>query len=658
MLEATPPPPPPQPRMLHPRPSVDISNAPPPVSLGPPSKKRRVTISGGPHPLNTDVRAPSLDPASTTPISPAVMGFTIGRDDPAAIEQVRSMLTVKQKQKALIEQRRGSVAGIVSTQAPPALSGALSNEQRRGSVAGILTVPSSGNSPRAIGATRLSAGITASSPEERPIVPKPSSSARTARRSPNTGISSSSRRGTNPPIVTPVPVPLSSATTANPPPQSPSSVVVPSQQKSALSAQQTSRPSIEENHNLPPPPISFARRRAGHFGAGKNKPADLMISPRDQQFSDQLAPSIQSAPPVPHAQSMGKHPMTIPRLPPAMNDSQNAPRVISGRVPPTPTRLTMQRGPSTAQGSGAPRSPTASVPIATTLVPPTPTSLHRPGYVGEKSAFLAPFEMFYDSLNDSKQLKNWLSDQLQKSNLIIASLKQQQDNMEELMERIVERKTGRMRDEISTLHTRVEELEGALRLARSEEAVRRPSIDMSNGAKAPGKYVNRNGIPPGPEPPAAYTFPPVEPLRRPEYARRISSPGWGHEANREMSPPASMDIDRRPSVSSGRYESGRPPPLEPAHSRTAQSSLRGLPPLPPLPPLVKSNSTPGSLKNSQSRSSQPERSGLTRHHSSADVPDSTRRAKDSPPTSAESGRRNSVIMSPPEDLRRPSGNDG
>ncbi|KAJ3476967.1 hypothetical protein NLI96_g10789 [Meripilus lineatus] len=75
--------------------------------IGPnPSKKRRVTISGISQPINTDVRRPSIDSG----ISPVVMGFTIMRDDPAALEQVRSMITVKQKQKALIEQRRGSTA--------------------------------------------------------------------------------------------------------------------------------------------------------------------------------------------------------------------------------------------------------------------------------------------------------------------------------------------------------------------------------------------------------------------------------------------------------------------------------------------------------------------------------------------------------------------
>ena len=109
MLDGTPTPP--SARLTPLRPSQDTTGVSLPSLLIPPSKKRRVTVSGGPHALglNTDVRAPSLDPSGTTPISPAVMGFTIGRDDPAAIEQVRSMLTVKQRQKALIEQRRGSV---------------------------------------------------------------------------------------------------------------------------------------------------------------------------------------------------------------------------------------------------------------------------------------------------------------------------------------------------------------------------------------------------------------------------------------------------------------------------------------------------------------------------------------------------------------------
>lgn len=52
------------------------------------------------------------------------------------------------------------------------------------------------------------------------------------------------------------------------------------------------------------------------------------------------------------------------------------------------------------------RSPsTASVPIPQTLVPPTPSSLHHPGYSGERSAFLAPLEQFYDSLSSTPTLQ-------------------------------------------------------------------------------------------------------------------------------------------------------------------------------------------------------------------------------------------------------------
>lgn len=636
MLEATPPPAVVQSRLMQPRPSIDTSTAPPPGFLGPPSKKRRVTISGGPHPLNTDVGALSMDPSNSTPISPAVMGFTIGRDDPAAIEQVRSMLTVKQRQKALIEQRRGSVAGIVTAVS----ANTATNEQRRGSVAGILTVATSGNSPRAVGATRLSIGNAAYSPEERPVVPKPPTSARNTRRSPNAGSSTNTRRA---PPAPPTPSAPVQSPIVRPP--SPSPLIVPSQQ--------TPPAPIQENNNLPPPPISFARRRAGQFSAGKNKPADIMISPRDAQTFEQLAPSIQSAPPVPHAQglSIGRFPMTLPRLPAAMGDSQNLQRVTSGRVPPTPTRLTMQRGSTTTTGA-----PGASVPIATTLVPPTPTSLHRPGYIGEKSSFLAPFEMFYDSLNDSKQLKNWLSEQLQKSNTLMQSLKQQQDNMDEIVERAVERKTSRMRDDISTLHQRVEELEGALRLSRADDSGRRPSIDLTGGAKNMGKFGTRNGLPPGPEPPAAYTFPPIEPSAgKPDFLRRISSPGWGHDSSRdargasgpERTPPSTpMDADRRMSLSSGRYEPARPQPLETVQSRGPRGGL------PPLPPSSKTIPTLANLKAIQARSAQHDKPPIPRNRSAADMNGASK-----PADGAETGRRNSVIMSPPEDTRRSSGHE-
>lgn len=614
MLDRTPTPPPSQSRPSQPRISHESSGAPPPSLLGPPSKKRRVTISGGPHPLNTDVRAPSLDPSNSTPISPAVLGFTIGRDDPAAIEQVRSMLTVKQKQKALIEQRRGSVAGIMNVSPNP-----LSNEQRRGSVAGILTVASNGNSPRPAGATRLSLGATLSA-EERTILPQPPS--RGSRRSPN---SSAAPRASHR-LANAASAPSQNVTVS---PPSPSRMIVPSQ-----SVQMTPNP---EGNNLPPPPISFARRRAGQFGQGKNKPADIVISPRDAQTPDEIAPSIQSAPPVPHAQAAGRYPMSLPRLPPAMGEGGSAPRLISGKVPPTPTRLTMQRGP------GGPRSPIGpSVPIATTLVPPTPTSLHRPGYVGEKSAFLAPFEMFYDSLNDSKQMKNWLAEQLQKSNALMQSLKHQQENLEEMVERAVEKKVGKMKEEITGLHRKVDDLESALRAAKADDYHRRPSIDTF-GSHGKTRHTARNGTAHAPEPPASYTFPPTD-------RRSSPGPGWGRGPDREErrlerpSPPPPFSADRRLSVSSSRYEPSRPQPTESSEPRgSSRPSQGGF-----AAPTTVTKSSGATSGSKHPRQPHHERPGINRNVSL----DAVGKAP-----GEETSSRRDVIMSPPDDIRRPSVDD-
>jgi hypothetical protein len=627
MLDATPTPPATAARLTPLRPSQDTTGVSLPSLLVPPSKKRRVTVSGGPHALglNTDVRAPSLDPSSTTPISPAVMGFTIGRDDPTAIEQVRSMLTVKQRQKALIEQRRGSVAGAVIVNP----SNSLSNEQRRGSVAGILTVPPSGDSPRPPD-IRLSSANPSNSAEDRPS-PKPAASVR-VRRSPNlSAIASTSRRVVN--------SPSTSSQSGSGHPTSPKTMTVSSQPMP-----------VTTNKHLPPPPISFARRRAGQFGPGKNKPADIVISPRETQSPDQFAPSIQSAPPVPHAQSIGRFPMTIPRLPSAMGDSQKIQRVTSGKVPPTPTRLTMQRGSSTAGGGITGRSPPASVPISSTLVPPTPTSLHRPGYVGEKPAFLAPFEMFYDSLNDSKQLKSWLSEQLQKSNALIQSLQHQQDNIDDIVERAIEKKMGKMRDEITGLHQKVEELEGALRLARADELGRRSSVDVFGVGKGRGKYLARNGLIPAPEPPVTYTFPPVEPPKSDEFLRRLSSPGWGHETDREGR------LSERPpphSASSIRHEHLRPQPMDSSQTRSQPRSGFA-----PLDPAVKHTLMPLNSRSSlPPRPPQAERSASHHHRSTSDLNGVGKPPDDGPSATGGSSRRD-VIMSPPQDIRRAPADTG
>ena len=60
----------------------------------------------------THTHNPLVHTGSSTPISTVVMGFTIQRDDLTAIEQVRAMLSVKQKQKALNESQRGSVSSV------------------------------------------------------------------------------------------------------------------------------------------------------------------------------------------------------------------------------------------------------------------------------------------------------------------------------------------------------------------------------------------------------------------------------------------------------------------------------------------------------------------------------------------------------------------
>lgn len=527
------------------------------------------------------------------------MGFTIKRDNPSAIEQVRSMITVKQKQKALIEQRRGSVAGVMSP-----------------STVTTNPIPPSPAEERNFTSSKLPAAT-------RPL-----------RRSPNTG--TGARRITITNNTTHV------AGNARPP--SPSPIIVPSQQPPVVPTPITNATS------LPPPPISFARRRAGQLGSGKKKPADIVISPREAQTQDQFQPAIQSAPPVPHAGQASffssRFPMALPRLPSVMGGGDNVRRVASN-VPPTPTRLSMQRNaPSAAvpQLPGIPgRSPPrASVPIASTLVPPTP-AFHHPGYSGDKSAFLAPFEVFYDALNDSKQLKTWLGDQLQRSNALIQTLTQQQEKINEVVESLVEKKTAGMRSEVAGLQRRVEELEDALRVATS---ARRHSTDVAGGTKHKARTPLRNGITTGPMASETYTFPPVpsmEPLRR-----RPSSPGWGQDREpRENQPvpdsdggsPAPFDAVRM-SISSSR--------LDPPRASSSQPRAAFAIPSPPQGFRDATNQAAPSPAPHGKPAAHTERPSLSRQHSAHGPAPSEQRMTASPPMRRSDSRRNSVIMSPPD----------
>ena len=451
------------------------------------SKKRRVTVSGAPH-------GPTAEQTTPIPISPVVSTFPLP-DDAAPRDQPRPILA-KQQQKPLVDQRRGSIS---STAQSPMVSGSILSRSPPGDQLTTSKLARIGRvSPSVV--NRCAGNAVASG---------------------------------------------SQATAASPPP------IIAQQPPSLTSVDPSSKQQLPAAaHSLPPPPISFARRRAAQSGGRKKKPADILISPRGAGPSDPLAPVIQSAPPV---ADPGRFPMAIPRLPLALNNAQTT-RRVAGNVPPTPTRFSLQGTTAPSISTTArtvPSPPNLSVPIANTLVPPTPHALHHPGYTGDKSAFLAPFEVFYDALNDSKQLKSWLSDQLQKSNALMLSLKQQQDKMDEVVEDLVEKRTRAMREEITMLRQRMESLEEALLAVRAESSTREqdpPGYGYPQSTK-----VHQNGVPTGADPSSSYSFPAPE-QRRPETIIRVSSPGREREHQPSSSPPA-----RRLSVSvtSARPESAQ-----------------------------------------------------------------------------------------------------
>ena len=325
-------------------------------------------------------------------------------------------------------------------------------------------------------------------------------------------------------------------------------------------------------------PDSFGRRRANRMGM-KSKPADILISPRETN-NDQIPTSIMSAP-----AHNTRFSMTLPSLPPAMA-GQTLPRITSSVVPPTPTRL---GGPRTAipnLGSTNPasrHSPNHQVPISSNLIPQTPSSLK---FNSEKNAFLAPFEKFYDSLADSKQLKDWLGQQLQKSNMLVSAL-QKSDKLEEVVEGMVEKRMAPMREEMYGLRRRVEELEHALRISTSQG-----SGPAAQSQSAPVGYAKGKGR--GLEPMVAettesYTFPPqpapseVRLSIKPDSVVRRISPS--DSPNSQMGSPIPFHEARRLSVSSVRFERrlSPPPTVERSQSHGTIPSLLSSGPNGPKP---------------------------------------------------------------------------
>ncbi|KAI0826737.1 hypothetical protein BC628DRAFT_1409987 [Trametes gibbosa] len=510
------------------------------------------------------------------------MGLPIPRDDAAAIEQVRSMLSIKQQQKELIEQRRGSTAGIAPVGSPAILVSTANGTSK-------LHVPTrpGGRSPITTGPRRSIVALSANTPPNRAVSP--------LARQPSPPPSHHAQHGLSQPMLHPPPPPLS----------------IQDQHMAPM-----------HQHALPAAPVSFARRRATRqLGGAKGKPADIMISPRDAT-ADHLQPSIQSAPPIPRAgpaQGMtGRFSsMALPSLPPVLGPGQSTQRMTASRVPPTPTRLSMARNPpaggpsvltptvasiSTTAAAAAASAvanarrspPTASVPIASTLVPPTPAALHTPGNAGgppgsAKAAFLAPFETFYDALADARTLKHWLAGQLQKSQALAAQLQHQTEHVEALVSAAVERRMGPVHDEVYALQRRVEELEAALGHATGTAAsglVRTPSgsahahahghghghghahghahahahahthgqtysPNMGTAALGPKGKAKANGVP------ESYQFPPsADAARRPESARRALSPERESRSfpGSQTGSPVPFDVGRRLSVSAIRLD--------------------------------------------------------------------------------------------------------
>jgi hypothetical protein len=506
-----------------------------------PTKRRRVTISG----INTDVKRPSSD--ANTPISPVVIGFNLAREDSAAIEQVRSMLNVKLQQKALIEQRRNSTAGLTSPM--------------------VNTTPT-------IHIANLNGSDTRISNFRRhSMVP--------VHREP----------APPPPPRNPSPPPTFSQ------PQPPSQVL-PQTQPPPPHPPQPQTPL----HDVPlaRQPDSFGRRRANRLGM-KHKPADILISPRETN-DDQVPTSIMSAP-----AHNTKFSMALPSLPPAMA-GQTVPRITSSVVPPTPTRL---GGPRTAIPNLGPtnpanrRSPNHQVPISSNLVPQTPSSLKSNS--SEKNAFLAPFEKFYDSLADSKQLKDWLSQQLQKSNMLVNALNKS-EKLEEMVEAMVEKRMALMREEMYGLRRRVEELEHALRISSTQGSGPVPPSQSGTSGYAKGKGR-------GPEPMAvetteSYTFPPqptpseARLSAKPDLLSRKISPS--DSPNSQTGSPVPFHEGRRLSVSSVRFERRPSPP-----PTVERSQSYGTVPL----PVSSGSSGPKSSWSPINPKAPPPKLETQRHHS-------------------------------------------
>jgi len=182
------------------------------------------------------------------------------------------------------------------------------------------------------------------------------------------------------------------------------------------------------------------------------------------------------------------------------------------------------------------------------LVPQTPAVLNRTDSASQRNAFLAPFEAFYDALKDAKELKTWLREQLAKSQAL-------QSGFEAAVDSAVERRVGGLREEVTRLQRRIEELEGTRCTEGTGPALWRRKSVANGDVAAFAASIDHSHLR------ETYTFPSNP---------RAEEAAHGDDSDmRETDSPAPVFDVRRQSISAVRMD---PPPQQ--HQQTdVQNSL-------------------------------------------------------------------------------------
>ncbi|KAF8587570.1 hypothetical protein K439DRAFT_809634 [Ramaria rubella] len=535
-----------------------------------PAKKRRVNSQGS-------KIQPSGDRDS--PVSPVVAAFTVPSSDQGALDQVRATISIKQKQKEMIEQRRGSAAGLLPS--PP--SAAPSPRP------GPLVRRQSG--PNANSAPSTSPQQQHSQPSSQTTQPHHYSPPQQSLPAPNNSFSSGRRRrGT---------LQMNghhslSSESSRPPTQvqpQPSRLPAPILTPAASASTPTSH-----SFTQPPPPQSQLLRTPAIAKSTTTRaapPKPLTLAPHSRH----LEPLVHSAPVI-----GGFGPVRVPELPPipitpggrrvsmgiggsglGLGGGSGASVAIakSGGMRTAGFGLGLGRVVVTSGASAVPPTP-AYASLASQQQRPGGSTSHDDGGDG-KTGFLQLFENFYDSLADSRLLKGWLQEQLAKSSALLGQLEKEKERESgsggasgsgvtlAQMEDLIERRVAPMRNEVDGLRRRVGELEEMLYREKERHRVRAVGVDRDRDRDGLGeedvKLSRRGPGRPGQGDVggSGYVFPERE---------RREEGGGERERERERGSPAgslhsSPSFDqRRLSTSAVRLESG---PSHPNANATSHS---------------------------------------------------------------------------------------